>query len=347
MNNLKKVSPWIKPFQKMLSAKLRGRRIPLRVEVQITKFCNLRCVHCYTNFEKLKSTKEPTTKEWKSFIDELYGCGTRWLRFLGGEPLMRDDIGELIDYAHNKGMVCDLNTNGYFLQKKIKNLKNLNSICISIDGDEEVNDKVRGRGCYKKIIEAIEVALENDLVVRLHGVLMRYTMNSIEHLLELARRYKVTFNISEAARPDMSDPNLLLTEEERIKFYHKFIKYKIDGWPILNSITAMKEILNWPFGEKRIIYPEDLKSFNGRLTRCQQTITSCIVDTDGRVSPCTGKWGEGLNSFEEGFKKAWDYLGDNIKCITCLHLGYIELSKFLSLDYTTLINALKKLYLRK
>lgn len=343
----KRVIPWVGPFKQMLFAKVSRKRIPLRVEIHITKMCNLRCIHCYTDFQKLKDVKEPSTQEWKALIDELYGCGLRWLRFLGGEPLMRDDIGELIDHCHQKGIVCDLNTNGYFLKKKVKELKNLSSICISIDGDRESNDKVRGKGCYDRIIEAIEVANKNNLLVRLHGVLMRYTMNSLEHLLELAKKYNVSFNLSEAAKPDMSDPGLLLNETERIEFYTKFINYKKQGWPILNSISAMEEVLNWPFGEKRVIYPEDLKGLRNRFTRCQQTITSCIIDTDGTVSSCTGRWGEGLNCFEHGFKKAWDYLGENTKCLTCLHLGYIELSKFITLDRATLSNALKKLYFKK
>lgn len=345
-NVFKKISPWLGPASKMLYVKMTGRRVPLRVEVHITKRCNLRCRHCYVNFEELKETAEPTTQQWKNLFDELHDSGTRWLRFLGGEPLLREDIGELIDYARNKGMVCDLSTNGYFLKEKVSQLKNLSSICLSIDGNEEQNDKVRGKGCYKKIIEAIEVAVKNNMTVRLHGVLMRYTMDSIEHLLELAKKYNVSFNLSEAAKPDMSDPNLLLTKEERIKFYDKFIKYKKDGWPILNSISAMEEVKNWPFS-KRVVYSEDLKGFGGKYTRCQQTVTSCIINTNGIVSPCTGKWGEGLNCFEVSFKKAWDYLGENTKCVACMHLGYIELSRFIGLNFNTIVTAFKKVYLNK
>jgi len=244
-------------------------------------------------------------------------------------------------------MICDLSTNGYFIKDKIKELGNLSSICISIDGDRESNDLVRGKGCYDKIIEAIEIATANKMIVRLHGVVMRYTMNSLEHLLGVAKKYKVTFNVSEAARPDMSDPDLVLNEKERKMFYEKLIRYKKEGWPILNSIAAMEEVMNWPFGDKRVVYPDDIKGRNVMFTRCQQTITSCIIDTDGTVSPCTGKWGEGINCFEHGFKKAWEYLGNNTRCVTCLHLGYIELSKFIQVDGATIINALKKLYLRK
>lgn len=260
---------------------------------------------------------------------------------------MRPDIGELIDYAHKKGIVCDLNTNGYFLPQKVKQLKNLSSICISIDGDPVQNDRVRGKGCYNKVIEAIEVALANNMVVRLHGVLMRYTMDSLEHLLNLSKKYNVSFNLSEAARPDMADTNLVLSEDERRKFYHKFIQYKKDGWPIMNSVLAMEEVLNWPFGEKRVIFPEDLRGKKVRYTRCQQTLTSCIIDTDGTVSSCTGRWGEGLNCFDLGFKKAWDYIGKNTKCVTCMHLGYIELSKFISFDPATMKGALVNMYLNK
>ena len=336
---------WWQPLKKILYCKVTGNRVPLRAEIHVTKLCNLRCIHCYYDFESMDNVKDPGTSEMIELIDELYANGTRWVRFLGGEPLLRSDIGELISYATGKGMICDLNTNGYLVKKRIKELKKLSSLCLSIDGDEESNDLVRGKGSYQKIIEALDACLENDILVRLHGVITQYTLNSLDHLVNLARDYGVTFNVSEAARPDMSDINLTLNEEERINFYKKFIAYKKKGWPILNSYPAMEYVLNWPFGERRVVYEDDLKERKVPFVRCQQTLKSFLIDTDGCVYSCTGRWKMGINCFEHGFKKAWEYIGEHTSCVTCMHLGYIELSMLLNLDSRIILNAFRKMYM--
>ena len=75
---------------------------PFMVVWDVTHLCNLRCKHCYLDARE-KMPDELTTKEAKNLIDELVDAGVVVLAFSGGEPLMREDIFELMSYAHQKG----------------------------------------------------------------------------------------------------------------------------------------------------------------------------------------------------------------------------------------------------
>ncbi len=84
-----------------LLANLFGRRIPLSVMYSVTNRCPSQCAYC--NIPNRKQ-RELTTKEAFSLIDQLVEAGTQRLALWGGEPLVRDDIGSIIDYAKIKGL---------------------------------------------------------------------------------------------------------------------------------------------------------------------------------------------------------------------------------------------------
>ncbi|MCP4369301.1 MAG: radical SAM protein, partial [Deltaproteobacteria bacterium] len=65
----------------------------------ITRRCNLKCVHCYAHAKDISFDNELSTQEGKRLIDDLSGFGVPVLLFSGGEPLVRKDLPELADYA--------------------------------------------------------------------------------------------------------------------------------------------------------------------------------------------------------------------------------------------------------
>ena len=93
--------------------------IPLRYFLELTYRCNLSCPYCYVGEERNK--KELTTDEWKKVIDKCRKNYIPQLTFTGGEPTIRKDLIELIDYS--KWFITRLNTNGVLLTKELcKNL---------------------------------------------------------------------------------------------------------------------------------------------------------------------------------------------------------------------------------
>jgi len=333
---------------KLLESKLTGKRIPVRVFLQMTKNCNMRCKHCWVYQkdyqEEILKIKEPTTAELKKLIDLLYDRGTRWINFLGGEPLIRADLGDLVDYARKKGIYCEMSTNGILVSKKIEVLKKVHNLCISIDGDKKGNDAIRGKGAYEKIIKAIEFVVNNGLKLRIHAVLSGYTKDSLDHLVALSKKYGLVFNYAECSLPNINyrDKKLKLTEKEILKFYNKYRYYKLNTPYVASSLTAIDAVINWPLRKKRTIEKKDLIKINkGSFVKCQLGNRSCMVDIDGRVYSCPERWKDGLSLHKVGFDKAWDYLAKKT-CVACRILGSTEQSLTLDLDPKPLINAITK-----
>jgi len=114
----------------------------------VTRRCNLKCIHCYTDSDESASPDELTTDEGKTLLDDLATFQIPALLFSGGEPLMRKDIFELIAYARKLGIRSTLSTNGTLITPEIaQRVKDVgvSYVGISLDGIGEVNDCFRGK----------------------------------------------------------------------------------------------------------------------------------------------------------------------------------------------------------
>lgn len=329
----------------LLKCKLSKKRIPVRASFLITKYCNLRCFYCYAKGTlNSKEVREPTINDLKNIIDQLYSAGCRWINVLGGEPLIRDDIEEFIEYAHRKGMLIEITTNGFFIKKRIKALRKVDHLCISLDGDKIANDKSRGEGSFEKIIAGIEYAVDKGLKVRVHATLCKKTMQgeSLRFLSDFCRRLKIKLNYSENGLPGIEelDPDYLLSEKETLDFYKNYKNLKKQGIPIVSSDVAVEYVSKWPLQGRTTIYKKDLyKIPKGSYYPCQLGRNQCFINTDGNVYACTKKWGYGKNLYEIGFQSAWNYL-ENLDCVACKELGTIEQSVITGLNPRALLNGL-------
>ena len=97
----KKIKFFSKVFAGLLKANLNKKHIPFMLELQVTRACNLSCDYCYADLENLYD-KDYSLQDIKDIIDEFHSMGTRVVRLLGGEPLARKDIGEIIRYLRSK-----------------------------------------------------------------------------------------------------------------------------------------------------------------------------------------------------------------------------------------------------
>lgn len=335
-----------KVMRGLIRHKLTGKRIPVRVSFLVTKFCNLSCFYCYAkDILNNKQVKEPTIQELKNMIDQIYDAGCRWINILGGEPLIRTDIDEFIDYAHAKGMFIEITTNGFFIKQKIKALKKVDHICVSLDGDKDSNDKSRGEGSFEKIVEGIECAVANGLTMRLHATLCKRTMKgaSLEFLAAFCRKRGIRMNYSENGLPGIEklDPDFLLSEGELLAFYKSYKTLKKKGYPIVSSDTAVAYVARWPLPGKTTIFKKDLPNIpKGSFYPCKLGRNQCFINANGDVYPCTKKWGYGKNIYRVGFREAWDYLAD-LDCVACKELGTIEQSVITGLNLKAVLNAIK------
>ena len=155
----------------------------------VTRACNLKCIHCYAHAVRRSREKELTTEEGLALIDDLAEFGVPVILFSGGEPLMRKDLVELARHAVGKGMRAVISTNGTLISKaKARELQEvgLSYVGVSLDGLNAVNDRFRGRpGAFEEAIQGIRHCREAGLKVGLRFTISRMNMKEVSGIFDL------------------------------------------------------------------------------------------------------------------------------------------------------------------
>lgn len=174
-----------KPYQVPASA---SSRRPIIVW-NITRTCNLKCLHCYNDSQRKHYFGELSTQEALTVIDDLASFRVPAILFSGGEPLLRPDLYQLADYARSKDLRTTLSTNGTLINKteaqKIKNA-GFSYVGVSLDGMASVHDHFRGvDGAFGKTVTGIRnlIALGQKTGLRL--TLTDDTIDQIDLLFDL------------------------------------------------------------------------------------------------------------------------------------------------------------------
>ena len=154
-----------------------------------TKRCNLRCVHCYSHSTSEAGEDELTTTEAKALLDDLAQFGSPVVLFSGGEPLLRPDLLELIDYAVAKGRRAVISTNGTLitpdLAKQLRRVK-LSYVGVSLDGVAGTNDAFRGvPGAFDRALAGIRNCLQEGIKVGLRFTINKRNATEIEPIFRL------------------------------------------------------------------------------------------------------------------------------------------------------------------
>ena len=161
----------------------------------VTRACNLHCVHCYARAVDRTHEKELAHEQGLALIDDLDAFGVPVILFSGGEPLMRPDLVELAKHAVSKGMRAVISTNGTLITpKKAKELKNigLSYVGVSLDGMEAVNDRFRGKkGAFQDALAGIRNCQEAGLKVGLRFTINRMNVSEIPHIFDLLEEYDI------------------------------------------------------------------------------------------------------------------------------------------------------------
>lgn len=169
---------------------------PEWADIRVTENCNSKCMTC--NAWKNKAENELTTEELKDAIRQLKEVGVNNVVFIGGEPLLRNDIGVLIKEASINGFQnIIVVTNGLLLKNKAEELliNGVTHITVSIDGIADVDDKIRGiPNSFARSIEGIEAAqrlkkiMGKDVPVTvITTILLKQNADQIPKLIELSR----------------------------------------------------------------------------------------------------------------------------------------------------------------
>jgi MoaA/NifB/PqqE/SkfB family radical SAM enzyme len=318
-------------FLQSAKAKYLSMRVPVFVSIVLNGRCNLRCSYCYANVNNRFDNLQPegfSKQEIFAMVDELYRMGTRLIFLLGGEPLLHEHIGEIVEYIVGKGIMLHIITNGTLIKKKLNRIKKAHYLCISLDGPQEYNDRYRGKGTYAVIIDNIKAALAENLHVRIHPV-----------LIKVCQELKVLMTYSPANYLGETDfPDFKMTDEEYKEFWSELIRMKKRGAPIANSLYALRKVVDWPIGYHAFITGEQAERYDYAPVFCASGYTYCGIDSSGIMCNCINLGVKnGLNVREVGIKKAWDYLPEirqSTRCMSCATLNTVETSVYMNLAPT-------------
>ena len=203
-----------------MNEKATNRGVPLSAHLDITWRCNERCVHCYLDHD---DKGEMSTDEIKDLLRQLADTGTFFLSISGGEPLLRRDCFEILEYARALRFNVKLKTNAVMIgPKEAVRLRKLGieQVQISLYSHRpEVHDAItKLPGSLRRTTDAIKHLKANNIKVSLTNVLMQFNQRDALPVKKLAAELGVNFVIDPTITPmlngDRSVTKLGLTLEE-------------------------------------------------------------------------------------------------------------------------------------
>ena len=177
-----------------------GLDAPICLTWELTYACNLECVHCLSSSGR-RDPRELTTDEAKAVLDELQALQVFYINIGGGEPMIRRDFFELLEYSIGLGIGVKFSTNGAFIDAaKAKRLAEMDylDIQISLDGtDALTNDAVRGDGSYATAIRAMEHLRDANFgPFKISVVVTRHNVDQLDEFKALADSFGAQLRVT-------------------------------------------------------------------------------------------------------------------------------------------------------
>ena len=285
-------------------------RAPHRMDLMVSAMtdcagkwqCNQHCVHCYAAGQQLAGSRECTTEEWKRIIDRLREACVAQLTFTGGEPTLRPDLAELIDYS--RFFITRLNTNGILLTRELCDSlykASLDNVQVTLyAADKEIHEQLVGAAHYAETAAGIQNCLEAGLSVSVNTplcALNRDYVSTIKALSEQGVRYFTCSGLipTGGAKTDASQ-KLRLPENELLAVLTEAFAYCAENGLELNFTTP------------GLLSAEQLRKAGAtQIPSCGAALSNMAVAPDGRVIPCQSWLSEGLGSLlTDRFADIWD-----------------------------------------
>lgn len=298
-----------------------GLRAPVNVTWEITLKCNLRCAHCLSDAGKALED-ELSTEECRALIDQWAALKVFQVNIGGGEPFARGDFIDLLQHAHRKGLVTCVSTNGLLvdrtLAKRLAELKML-YLQVSLDGaTEEVNDAIRGRGTYRRILETMEFLSAEQVPFSINTVLTRWSYPQLDALRALAKEYGAELRVSRFRPSGRGKKSMdeLGPHKEQLEAFAE--------WLELHDLVRT--------GDSFFCLTSDSRRGKG-LDMCGAAKMTCCISPSGDVFPCAFLQEPSFlagNIRKQGLKEIWDHapVFDRLRrldvkaCETCLRFEH-------------------------
>ena len=231
---------------------------PAVLVFNVTRNCNLRCVHCYSNSGGTTYPDLPL-EVWLKAVKQAAEMGVKHILLSGGEPLMRRDLHLIAKEAHDYGIRVELSTNGTMItEERMRELKDyVDYVGVSLDGPKEIHDKVRGvEGAFERALKGIEIAKKFGLKTGLRMTLTRINYGYVDDVFRVMEERGIDricfYHLAYAGRADVS---LDIPNEERLKVVEKIVEYaKNTDFEILTADNPVDGILVYKITKSPEVY---------------------------------------------------------------------------------------------
>lgn len=259
----------------LFNSKVKKR--PIFLSHLITTRCNCSCPMCL--WRDNNPDLEMSTVEVLNFYRDSAREGFVSTGIWGGEPLLRNDLEEILRGAHRAGLTTVLLTNGYYLEERLEELSSwLDSVVLSLDYPGEEHDRMRGcPGLYQRVTRSVELLRSRHphIKILVNCLLHRGNERHIPALADLVKEMGVSFYVCPVKAEELPGEGGRSVEgweaegEDEKEAVRLLLRLKKEGYPLNNSYTYLQEFL----GQK--------KPFT-----CYLPLVALLVRPDGEVVNC-------------------------------------------------------------
>jgi MoaA/NifB/PqqE/SkfB family radical SAM enzyme len=297
-------------FARQMYRGIQNKNLPNMMSFAVNDVCNAHCEHCsfFTAVED-RSRKTLTLEQSQKLMRDGQELGVSVMNFVGGEPLLRDDLPKIVDSVDKDLSTTLMFTNGILLAKKAKTLRNagLDSVYVSIDSsDPEKHDLFRGRkGIFKEAMKGLEKAKALGFSVGISTTLTpeSFADSEMDKMLELAKKFGVHEVLIFDAMPTgryKFRKDLLNNENWVEKIIKRSEKYNTD--------SSYPSVLVWAY------------STSHRSVGCSCGTSYFFLSPYGDIMSCDFNHATFGNAVEEPLYRIWDRL-TSTEGFTCAKWG--------------------------
>lgn len=304
---------------------------PLSASFAVTNRCNLRCSYCNTPF---LDPSELELEQIELLLDRLAQLGVKRLGLAGGEPLVRKDIGRIVDLAKAAGFYVTLNTNLLLYERRASELQAVDLFFTSLDGDRQAHEASRGPDSFDGILAAIRSIVRGGRPVVAICVVTEHNLDSADGLLEVAEAegFRVHF------QPRCTDTAIVrgelgaaMTHERLRSFWKELLQRKREGRPVASSQPYLEALAVWQdFGRVAHVDPD---------RHCAAGRGFLYVDPVAAAYPCAYTKGKmaPVDMLGDDWREA---LGRETPCTWCVVGPYLEFNLLYSKPLRTGVSLL-------
>jgi len=286
-------------FLTAFNAKADRQRIPVSGSIELTRRCNLSCIHCYVGGDARGGAPEMDTGKVLSIIDDICEAGCLYLLITGGEPLLRKDFPEIYRHAKSCGLIVTVFTNGTLVDEGTLELfEDLPPYLVEISlygASAATYERITGvAGSFERCLRGVRGLLARKVRVGLKTILMTENSAEFHAIRKIADDLGVKFRFDAEIFPRLDGNTAPL------------------GLRVPPQEAIEKEFCQ---DERRLQWKRYLEKTLGtpasdRLYLCGAGITGFHVDAGGILQPCLMAHGITYDLVKGSFRTGWrDVIG--------------------------------------